>query len=149
MNRAAQKTLTKCPRCGCQAYTKQGSEQVKYKGMSEMVTTQRRKCKYCGCKYTVNPRIRENPPCPYCKNQKTRKVGFAANGARKYMCPACNKNFQMSYENGKSPRISDYTKQKIRLYARGGFSMRFIAKMFSVGATSVKRILKEQNNEKV
>lgn len=139
----AQKTITKCPKCGCPAYTKQGSEQVKYKGFSELVTTERRKCKYCGCKYTVNPRKRENPPCPYCKSSHTRKIGFAKNGTRKYKCSVCNKYFQETYESSELHRISDYTKQKIKLYARGGFSMRFIAKMFSVGATSVKRILKE------
>ena len=133
--------IEKCPKCGCRAYTKQGTELVKYKGISELVTTERRKCKYCGCKYTVNPRQRENPPCPYCKNLHTRKTGFAKNGTRKYKCPVCNKYFQTSYESGELHRISDYTKQKIKLYARGGFSTRFIAKMFAVGATSVKRIL--------
>jgi len=137
-------TVEKCPKCGCRAYTKQGREQVKYKGISELVTAERRQCKYCGCKYTINPRDRQNPTCPYCKNPNTRKIGFAKNGARKYKCPSCNKYFQTSYESGNSPHISDYTKQKIKLYARGGFSMRFIAKMFGVGATSVKRILKEQ-----
>lgn len=133
--------IDKCPKCGCPAYKKQGFEQVKYKGVSELVTTERRKCKYCGCKYTVNPRKRENPPCPYCKSSHTRKIGFAKNGTRKYKCPACNKYFQETYESGNLHRISDYTKQKIKLYARGGFSMRFIAKMFAVSPTHVKRIL--------
>lgn len=142
MNNTAEQILVeRCPKCGCSAFTKQGSELVKYKGINELIPAERRQCKYCGCKYTVNPRYRENPPCPYCKNIHTRKTGFAKNGTRKYKCPKCNKHFQESYQSGNLQRISDYTKQKIRLYAGGGFSMKFIAKMFAVSATSVKRIL--------
>lgn len=136
--------MTKCPKCGCSAYTKQGTVSVKHKGEETPVLKERRKCKYCGCKYTVNPRYRDNPPCIDCGYKRTRKLGFTKFGGRKYYCPKCGRNFQETYLKGKSPRISEYTKNKIKLYLRGGFSDHFIARMFKVGTTTVRRIrLKE------
>lgn len=137
--------MRKCPKCGCSAFSRQGSEMVKYRGEDELVRAERRKCKYCGCKYTFNPRQREQRECPYCKSTKTRKEGIIE-GGHKYKCNNCGKHFRDVYEKGKSPAISDYIKQKVRLYARGGFSQRFIANMFGIGATSVRRILKENED---
>lgn len=136
----------KCPKCGCPAYTKQGQEYAKYKGQEEPVLKFRRKCKYCGCKYTVNVKERENPKCPHCGSLKTRKNGFAKNGVRIYRCSECSKYFQSQYLKGEPPSISEYKKTKIQLYLKGGFSDRFIAKMFNVGATSVARIRRKVVN---
>ena len=133
-------TVTKCPNCGCSAYTKQGTELVKYKGQEEKVSSERRMCKYCGYKYTVNPKDRQNPNCPYCASSNVRKEG-KIEGGHKYKCNQCGKHFRNVYEKGKSPVISDYIKQKVKLYHRGGFSNRFIAKMFGIGATTVARII--------
>lgn len=133
---------SRCPKCGCTAYQVQGTESVKYKGQDELVSATRRKCKSCGCKYTVNPKERNNPPCPYC-GSKSRKTGFAKNGARKYLCTSCKKNFQTEYEGGELYRISEHQRKMVFVYLKAGFSKRFVAKLLGIGATSIKRILEK------
>lgn len=135
---------TKCPKCGCTAYQEQGTEFVKYKKQEELVSAIRRKCKSCGCKYTVNPKEKHNPLCPYCGGN-SRKTGFAKSGVRKYLCTSCRKNFQTEYEADKLYRISEHQRKMVFVYLKAGFSKRFVAKLLGIGATSINRILKKQH----
>ena len=119
----------KCPKCGCPAYSKQGAGRVK--------------CKYCGCKYKLEIKKRETVKCPYCKSLNTTKDGFNSEGVQKFLCKDCGMHFRNTYK--KIPRISEYTKQKVRLYKKGGFSNNFIAKMFKIDPKSVTNILKGES----
>ena len=132
-----------CPKCHCTAYTKQGNEKTKYRDSSVLIYKERRKCKYCGTKYTVETKERDNLICPYCNSKSTRKEGYSKSGIRKYYCNTCKKHFQDRYENteNKLHRISEHNKMMIVKYHTGGFSNKFISKLLKVGETSVKRIL--------
>jgi DNA-binding CsgD family transcriptional regulator/DNA-directed RNA polymerase subunit RPC12/RpoP len=129
-----------CPKCGCPAYTKQGTEKVKYKGQEELVETTRVKCKKCGCKYTLNPRRRDNPVCPTCGSRYTNKQGVR-NGIQLYRCTECSTNFNLI-------RVSNHLtlsqKRAIADDIRIGIHISKIQTLHNVSKGSVERIYKTE-----
>lgn len=141
---------TECPKCGCKEYTKQGKEKTKFKGVQELVLQERRKCKNCGCRYTVNPKIRNHPKCPFCGKSHTQKAGFSKFGAQKYKCTSCGKNFQVS-----SPTSRFYVRQErvagvplgtkfvIQSYSNNGFPIPYIQKFINLDKITIQKIITE------
>src|SRR5574344_560528 len=104
--------VTKCKKCGCTAYTNNGTYLAKLKGVPDKVERIQRKCKKCGHKYTVNPTIKNNPQCPYCSSMHTRKEG-TINGEIKYNCADCGKHWQ---SESRAHRLTEHQIKMIYTY---------------------------------
>lgn len=130
----------KCPDCNCTAHSLDGHYMAKLKGIPDKVQRTRVKCKRCGRRYTMEDTSKNNPPCVYCDG-KTRKVGFDLQGRRKYKCTHCFTNFT---EGVKVHRLTEHQKKMVVVYASGGYSKRFIAKLLGVSATHVDRLIKKE-----
>ena len=131
---------TECPKCGCPVYTKQGIEKVKYKGQEELVPSQRVKCKKCGCKYTLNPRRRDNPVCPNCNSKNTNKQGVRK-GIQLYKCKDCGTNFNFVRM---SSHLTLGQKQAIADDIRLGIPLTKIQTLHGVSQGSIGRIYKTE-----
>lgn len=131
-------TVTKCPKCGCSAYSLDGTYLAKLKGQAEKVRRSRGKCKYCGRRFTLDPIIRTRLTCPQCGNTHIRKMGFTKTRLQKYKCIKCCINFQ---EGARAHRLTDHVKKMVTVYIGGGYSERFVAKLLGIGSTTVRRII--------
>ena len=129
--------MPKCPNCGSTAYHRNGYYMTRLRGKSEPVKKVQIVCKACGRRYMLNPEQTNNPKCPYCEG-KTKKDGFNQYGEQKYQCTKCHKHFQ---DGARAHRLTEHQKKMAVIYAQGGYSIRFIAKLLGMGATSVKRLI--------
>ena len=78
--------------------------------------------------------MNKNPNCPRCQSPNVIKSG-KIQGKQRHKCNACGRQFTRLTPKGKPPEIKA---QAIELYTRG-LSMRSIACMLEVSATSVMR----------